>query len=164
MIVLTDITELERERQRVRRQESQLDNFEDAITHELRNTINVVQGNIELVAADLEPDDAETETRIRTASDAIERMGIIVSDLLTLTRLGRQAEEIETVDIEAAIRRAFSAVADARRSPQLDDRHRPRVRRRRQVRDRLLIPSTALTRRASTPGASGPFTSAYPPA
>jgi signal transduction histidine kinase len=113
MIVLTDITELERERQRVRRQESQLDNFEDAITHELRNTINVVQGNIELVAADLEPDDTEIETRIRTASDAIERMGIIVSDLVTLTRLGRQAEEIETVDIEAVIRRAFSAVADS---------------------------------------------------
>ncbi len=112
-IVLTDITELERERQRVRRQESQLDNFEDAITHELRNTINVVQGNIELVAADLEPDDAEVEARIRTASDAIERMGIIVSDLVTLTRLGRRAEEIETVDVEEVIRRAFSAVADA---------------------------------------------------
>jgi signal transduction histidine kinase len=40
-------------------------------------------------------------------------MGIIVSDLVTLTRLGRQAEEIETVDIEAVIRRAFSAVADS---------------------------------------------------
>ena len=40
-------------------------------------------------------------------------MGIIVSDLVTLTRLGRRAEEIETVDVEEVIRRAFSAVADA---------------------------------------------------
>ena len=112
-LVLTDVTALERERQRVRRQESQLDNFEEAITHELRNTINVAQGNIELAAAALNPDDPEIEERIRTASAATDRMGLIVSDLVTLARLGRRAEEIETVDVDAVVRRAFAATATA---------------------------------------------------
>jgi len=111
-LVFADVTALERERQRVRRQESQLDNFEEAISHELRNTINVVQGNIELVAAELNTDDDEVEERIRTASAAIDRMGLIVSDLVTLARLGRRAEETETVDIGATVSQAFSAVAD----------------------------------------------------
>lgn len=112
-LVLTDVTALERERQRVRRQESQLDNFEEAITHELRNTINVAQGNIELAAAELNPDDPEIEERIRTASAATDRMGLIVSDLVTLARLGRRAEEIEAVDVDAVARRAFAATATA---------------------------------------------------
>jgi len=110
-LVLTDVTALERERERVRRQESQLDNFEEAITHELRNTINVVRGNIELVASELNPDDAEVEERIRTASEATDRMGFIVSDLVTLARLGRRPEEVTTIDVDGAVRRAFSAVA-----------------------------------------------------
>ena len=110
-LVLADVTALERERRRVSRQESQLDNFEEAITHELRNAINVVQGNIELVAAELDSDDDEVRDRIRTASETIDRMGLIVSDLVTLTRLGRRAEEIETVDVARVVRRAFSAVA-----------------------------------------------------
>ncbi len=112
-LVLTDVTALERERKRVRRQESQLDNFEEAITHELRNTINVVQGNVELVSAELNSGNAEVEERIRTASSAIDRMGLIVSDLVTLARLGRRAEEIETVDVDAVVHRAFSVVADS---------------------------------------------------
>jgi len=111
-LVFTDVTALERERQRVRRQQSQLDNFEEAVTHELRNTINVVQGNIELIATELNPDNADVHERIRTASDAADRMGLIVSDLVTLARLGRRAEEIETVDLDGVARRAFSAIAD----------------------------------------------------
>ena len=112
-MVLTDVTDLERRRRQVQRQESQLDNFEEAITHELRNTINVVQGNIELVATELTLDDDATQERIRTAAAAADRMGMIVSDLVTLARLGRTAEEIEPVDVAGAARRAFSAVAGA---------------------------------------------------
>ena len=112
-LVLTDVTALEREREQVRRQESQLDNFEEAITHELRNTINVVRGNIELVASELNPDDDEVEDRIRTASEATDRMGLIVSDLVKLARLGRRPEEVTAIDIDGAVRRAFSAVAAA---------------------------------------------------
>ncbi|GGI94845.1 histidine kinase [Halobellus salinus] len=110
-LVLTDVTALERERERVRRQESQLDNFEEAITHELRNIINVVQGNIELAAAEFDAGDTEVEERIRTASAAIDRMGLIVSDLVTLARLGRRAEEIDAVDVDAVANRAFAATA-----------------------------------------------------
>ena len=112
-VVLTDVTDIERQRRQVQRQESQLDSFEEAITHELRNTINVVQGNIELVAAELDLSETTAEKRIATASNATDRMGRIVSDLVTLARLGRSAEEIETVDVADAARRAFSAVAGA---------------------------------------------------
>jgi signal transduction histidine kinase len=108
---LTDVTALERERRRVRRHESQLDNFEEAITHELRNAINVAQGNVELAAAEADAAADEVEDRIRTATDAIDRMRIIVSDLVTLTRLGRTVEEIEPVAVAGVARQAFSAVA-----------------------------------------------------
>ena len=111
-VVLTDVTDIERQRRRVQRQESQLDSFEEAITHELRNTINVVQGNIELVAAELDLEAAKIRERITTASEAANRMGFIVSDLVTLAQLGRTVEEIETVDITSTARRAFSAVAN----------------------------------------------------
>ena len=112
-VVLTDVTDIERQRRHIQRQESQLDSFEEAITHELRNTINVVRGNIELVAAELDRSEPTVEERIATASNATDRMGRIVSDLVTLARLGRSAEEIETVDVADASRRAFSAVAGA---------------------------------------------------
>ena len=112
-VVLTDVTDIERQRRRVQRQESQLDSFEEAITHELRNTINVVQGNVELVAAELDPEETQIEERMKTASEAATRMGFIVSDLVTLAQLGRTVEEIEPVDIARTARRAFSAVASA---------------------------------------------------
>jgi signal transduction histidine kinase len=111
-VVLTDVTDIERQRRQVQRQETQLDSFEEAITHELRNTINVVQGNIELVGMELD-DKSDVEDRIRTASKAADRMGTIVSDLVILARLGRTTEEIECVDVAEVARRAFSAVAGA---------------------------------------------------
>ena len=101
-VVLTDVTDIERQRRQVQRQESQLDSFEEAITHELRNTINVAQGNIELIATELDTSETAVGERIATASNATDRMGRIVSDLVTLARLGRTTEEIETVDVAGA--------------------------------------------------------------
>jgi signal transduction histidine kinase len=38
------VTDVERQRRQIQRRQAQFDDFADAITHELRNTLNIVRG------------------------------------------------------------------------------------------------------------------------
>ena len=120
-LVFTDITTVERQRRELEHQRTQLDDFAAAITHELRNTTNVMQGTLELAEKELDPDrEASVRDHIDTASRMSNRMGDIVSDLAVLAQFGRPVEETKRVDVGTVARRAFDAVGDAGSHPRLE--------------------------------------------
>lgn len=99
-LVFTDITEVERHRE-------QLDDFSEAITHELRNALNIVQDYPRLAGMRLDPDgDASVTDSITTARETADRMMDIVDDPATLARFGQPVDELARVEIAPIAREA----------------------------------------------------------
>ncbi|TQQ83523.1 histidine kinase [Halonotius terrestris] len=113
LVVLTDVTEQERYRQQLERQNERLEQFTGMVSHDLRNPLNVAQGNSEIIAELLtaaknddgsyEPVDSDTLGTIGTAADTLTRtltrMEILIDDLLVLAREGQEIDETEPVSL-----------------------------------------------------------------
>jgi signal transduction histidine kinase len=111
-LVFTDITKVENQRQELEHHRSQLDDFAEAITHELRNTIHIVQQHLELIEMELNPETNETiQESITTSVETTNRMSDIVSNLATLARYANAADTTTTVKLEEVAREAFTSVA-----------------------------------------------------
>jgi signal transduction histidine kinase len=113
VLICTDVTEVEQQRRELQRQNEQFDDFAEAITHELRNTLSIAQGYLDLASEDISgADPAETREACETASASLDRMDRIVADLTTLARYGQTVDSTEYVDP--------GVIADAARE-RLDD-------------------------------------------
>ena len=84
-----DITE----RESVRRANERLEEFTSVVSHDLRNPLNVATGRLELAAE--ECDSAHLDRLGR----ALDRMGTLIDDLLTLSREGREVTDPQPVDL-----------------------------------------------------------------
>ncbi|WP_254714874.1 sensor histidine kinase [Natranaeroarchaeum aerophilus] len=111
LLMLTDVTETEKRRRELERQNDQLHDFAEALTHELRNTLTIIEGHVSLAG------DAITNNQIGTANDSLQavsgsasRMTGIVNDLSILAKYGQTARETEHVDIADAARTARTQV------------------------------------------------------
>ncbi|RXK46310.1 histidine kinase dimerization/phospho-acceptor domain-containing protein [Halorientalis pallida] len=147
-ILLRDIAGLEQSRWQLEKQNDRLDQVASTISHDLRNPISVVDGNVELAAVRLDEADVADELReavleqLQSVEVATERMRAIVDDVLTIAREGTTVEETEAVSLEDTARDAWATVdtkqatlrTDDGRVPRLDRRTRRRVRRRDPVR------------------------------
>lgn len=94
-ISLTDVTERERYRQEMKRQNQRLDQFASMVSHDLRNPLNVAQGRV-----DLEREESESE-HLAAAARALARMETLVDDVLALARQGQPIDETEPVALSA---------------------------------------------------------------
>lgn len=114
-IVFNEVTQLEEQRQEIQKQSSQLDDFAEAISHELRNAVNILDGRINLARSELAAGDPQSSTEsLATASRMADRMTRLISDLTTMARYGRPAEEQSPVNIRGVAVPAFeSAGGDA---------------------------------------------------
>lgn len=111
-LVFTDISKFIHQRDEIERHESQLDDFAEAITHELRNTLNVTQGHIDLARSRVSTSETGSAAEsLDTASRMTDRMGTLVSDLAVLAQLGRSIEAQDSVDIEKIATHALASVA-----------------------------------------------------
>jgi signal transduction histidine kinase len=113
VVVCTDITDVERQRRELRRQNDQLDEFAAAITHELRNTLNVVDGYLDLLTASVgggEPS-LDVETTVHRTRQSISRMDRIVGDLSTLARYGQTLDRVDACDLGNAATVAWEEAA-----------------------------------------------------
>jgi signal transduction histidine kinase len=106
-VVLNDVTDLEVARRELDRQNEQLDGFTAAITHELRNPLNVALGNLETVLR--EPPDEDCRRAVEAAHAANERMVDIVDDLTTLTTYGKSVAARADHRLSALVERAWDA-------------------------------------------------------
>jgi signal transduction histidine kinase len=134
-VVCSDVTALERHRRELDRQNEQLEDLAAAITHELRNALNIVDAYVrEATRAVRDADgtaphgeatgtprgDRTGEGRpavgppaesLATAADATERMERLVARLARVARHGRTVEETTPVPFRAAVEEAWAATA-----------------------------------------------------
>ena len=110
-VVCTDVTRVERQRRQLERQSEQLDDFADAITHELRNALAVARGHFDMVVADQPPADAgSAKTSVDAVRDAHRRIDRIVTDLARLAAREQTVESVEACSLGAAVEAASADV------------------------------------------------------
>jgi PAS domain S-box-containing protein len=102
-----DVTELRSTQQSLSKQRERLEAISSVIAHDLRNPLGVIDGYAELIE---ETGELEHLEQIRAAVD---RMEAIIDDMLTLARVGAQAVETESVELEAAAETAWRNVGRA---------------------------------------------------
>ncbi len=93
LIVLIDLTEL-------RRLESLRSDFAANVSHELRTPITNIKGYVETLLDSGFDDRDQAMEFLRTVARNADRLGTIIEDLLTLTRLERAEEEEESFETQ----------------------------------------------------------------
>ena len=100
---------LERQRRErtLKRQNDRLDAFAAAVSHDLRNPLNVVDGFVDVAQ------ETGDVSHLDRAASAIDRMESIIDDVLALAREGRTVGEVTTVDLTEVAEEAWLAVETA---------------------------------------------------
>ncbi|MCU4719361.1 sensor histidine kinase [Halapricum hydrolyticum] len=104
LIVLRDVTERERYRRELERQNDRLESFASMVSHDLRNPLSVAMARLELARA--ERDDEHLET----VADALARMERLIDDVLALARQGQPIDEPTTVSLATLAEDAWAMV------------------------------------------------------
>ncbi|MFB6102194.1 MAG: ATP-binding protein [Haloplanus sp.] len=94
------LAQRERERE-LARQNEHLDQFASVVSHDLRNPLNVAQGNLTLAQGEYEDD------RLDRVAEALDRMDELIDDVLSLARTGRAVSEFTAVDLRSAAEDAW---------------------------------------------------------
>ncbi|WP_323676026.1 histidine kinase N-terminal 7TM domain-containing protein [Halorubellus sp. PRR65] len=109
LVLVTDVTTVERERREVRRHDDQLEDFAVGIRHELRNDLTVVRGHLQNAADALEAGDVTTANdSLATAGRAADGMTDTVDGLATLAQHGQTVADTAPVSLAAVARDALS--------------------------------------------------------
>ncbi len=110
-LVCTDVTEVERQRRELERQNEQFDDFAAAITHELRNTVMIAEGYLDLVTDELADEKTTNSTlAAQEIRDSLNRMDRVVADLSTLARYGQTLDGVNDCELRDAAENAYEAV------------------------------------------------------
>jgi PAS domain S-box-containing protein len=88
-----DITE----REAVKRANERLEEFTSVVSHDLRNPLNVAASRLELAAEECDSD------HLGHAEQALDRMGALIDDLLTLAREGEEVTNFQSVNLAKMI-------------------------------------------------------------
>ncbi|EMA22700.1 MULTISPECIES: PAS domain S-box protein [Haloarcula] len=104
VVTTRDISERKQREQELERQNQRLERFSDAISHDLRNPLDVLDGSLELAR------ETGEDAHFERAERSIDRMYTLIDDLLVLAKQGVDPEEIETVDLSTLSQRAWSMV------------------------------------------------------
>ncbi|WP_233255085.1 sensor histidine kinase [Halopenitus persicus] len=104
LLTITDVTDRERYRMELERQNERLDRFASVVSHDLRNPLNVAQGRVDLA---LETGDDE---HLEAAANALDRMEELIADVLTLARQGQPIGETEPVRIATVCEEAWRVI------------------------------------------------------
>ena len=106
-VTFADVTERERYRQELERQNERLDTFANLVSHDMRNPLNVAQGRFELVSEDLDPGDEN----VAAIERAFDRMETLIDEILTLARHGQQVEQWDAVQLSTVVSDSWTMVA-----------------------------------------------------
>ena len=109
LLVLHDVTEQLRRQAELERQNARLDQFASVVSHDLRNPLGIAEGYVEL--ARTENDMSHLDRTV----DALDRMGSLIDELLTLARNGQSIDETTSVSLHSVAEAAWKNVdADVR--------------------------------------------------
>ena len=104
LITLTDITERERYRSELERQNERLERFAGVVSHDLRSPLNAAIGRVELAH------ESRDDENLEAASSALERMETLIEDLLSLARSGQPISGTEPMTLSAVVDRTREVV------------------------------------------------------
>jgi len=105
----TDITDLERTREELRRRTEELEDFANVVSHDLRNPLNVAMGHLDMLA----DADGHENQHVDTIRSALSRMQELIENILMLARQGRSIDETEPVALAACVSNAWETVDTA---------------------------------------------------
>lgn len=106
VLVFSDVTSAERRRRELARHNEQLEGFASALTHELRNVIQIIDWRLATASERMEQGTVAHES-VETAASASDRMDTLVDDFTTLARYGQSLERPEPVSLADAARDAW---------------------------------------------------------
>ena len=89
----------------IERQNERLENFASIVSHDLRNPLNVAQGYIDMLQEDVDRDE------LRLVDNALDRMGVLITELLELAQSDREIGETTAVSLNGVIREAWRNVS-----------------------------------------------------
>ncbi|RLM97585.1 PAS domain S-box protein [Haloarcula sp. Atlit-7R] len=95
LAVSEDVTERRERQQALERQNERLREFAGVVSHDLRNPLNVAQGQLKLARTECDSD------HLDNVAAAIERSNRLIDDLLTLASSGDEVTETESLDLRA---------------------------------------------------------------
>ena len=112
-LVATDATETERQRRAARRQSDQLEGFSTAVAHELRNTLGIADGSVDLAAEAVAAGDEEAAAEHLERTDAVtDRMIGVAETLMQMARLSQRVTDPATLRFEPTVREAVRTADD----------------------------------------------------
>ncbi|MFC7069687.1 sensor histidine kinase [Halobaculum lipolyticum] len=112
LVMCSDVSDTERRRRELARQNEQLESIAAAMRHELFNTLQIVAGRVELAGSELEGGDVSAAREsLRTASRTAERMRRLVEDFADLARKGQTIETTQSVAFDDAVDAAWEDAA-----------------------------------------------------
>jgi light-regulated signal transduction histidine kinase (bacteriophytochrome) len=96
----------------------ELESFSYSVSHDLRSPLRAIDGYSLMLEEDYAPQLDETGRRyIQTIRGGSQRMAALIDDLLTFSRLSRQALNRQTVDMTMLARRAAAEVLENQPEP-----------------------------------------------
>ena len=107
VVLLRDVTELERQRRELERKNERLDAFASVVSHDLRNPLSVIDGY-----ADLAQDTGDPE-HFDVIRDTAARMNDFLEDLLQLSQRGDTVTDLRTVSLAAVVEDATGPIEDS---------------------------------------------------
>jgi PAS domain S-box-containing protein len=94
--------------QRVAERTEQLESFSYSVSHDLHAPLRHILGFVELLQRDAGPSLSERSLRhLKIIVESGKRMGALIDDLLTFSRIGKSEIKKKEVDLEALVRRTL---------------------------------------------------------
>jgi len=106
VVVFSDVTSAEQRRRELARHNKQLEEFASALTHELRNVLQILNSRLSLASAEMNTDTLEGES-VERASEMTDRMSKLVDDFRALARYGQTVDNLREISFEAAVRESW---------------------------------------------------------
>lgn len=101
---IKDISVRKAREQEVERQNERLENFASIVSHDLRNPLNVAQGYIDMLQADINRDE------LQLVDNALDRMGVLITELLELAQSNREIGERNAIPLTTVAEDAWRHV------------------------------------------------------
>jgi two-component system sporulation sensor kinase A len=98
---IKDISERKAREQEIQRQNERLENFASVVSHDLRNPLNVAQGYVDILQEDINRDE------LRLIDNALDRMGVLITELLELAQSGEEVGEMRPVSLKTVAENAW---------------------------------------------------------
>jgi signal transduction histidine kinase len=102
-----DVTDRRAYERELERQNERLEDFAAVVSHDLRNPLNVAGGRVELALAE------DDTSHLGPAADALDRMEVLIEDLLTVAHGGDLVSDVGSVSLREAAERSWATVETA---------------------------------------------------